>query len=260
MAYAWQIYFDFSAYSDMAIGLGLLFGLRLPVNFDSPYKAGSIIEFWRRWHITLSRFLRDYLYIPLGGNRNGRARRYTNLLITMLLGGLWHGAGFTFVLWGAIHGLLLALNHAWRHLVPWQPPRPLAVGVTLTLVILAWVPFRAPDLEVTGAFYHAMLGFQGIAIPAAYGHVVELLGPIAPALDIHVGRVLAFAGFKHLTLLTLGLVIVVGCPNAVSLLRASARRKFMISRFAAAGVSLMFASALVAMYVREEVTFLYFRF
>ncbi len=114
LTYTLQIYFDFSGYSDMAVGLARLFGVRLPVNFFSPYRATSIIDFWRRWHMTLSRFLRDYLYVPLGGNRHGPARRYLNIMITMLLGGLWHGAGWTFVAWGALHGALLILNHAWR--------------------------------------------------------------------------------------------------------------------------------------------------
>ena len=114
LAYTLQIYFDFSGYSDMAIGLALLFGIRLPVNFRSPYQATSIIEFWRRWHITLSRFLRDYLYIPLGGNRLGEQRRYINLLVTMLLGGLWHGAGWNFLVWGGLHGIYLSINHLWR--------------------------------------------------------------------------------------------------------------------------------------------------
>jgi D-alanyl-lipoteichoic acid acyltransferase DltB (MBOAT superfamily) len=114
LSYTFQLYFDFSGYSDMAVGLAYLFGIRLPLNFYSPYKATSIIEFWKLWHITLSRFLRDYLYIPLGGNRKGPSRRMTNLLITMLLGGLWHGAGWTFVIWGALHGLYLILNHLWR--------------------------------------------------------------------------------------------------------------------------------------------------
>ena len=114
LAYTLQIYFDFSGYSDMAVGLALLFGIRLPVNFRSPYKATSIIEFWRRWHITLSRFLRDYLYIPLGGNRLGEQRRYQNLLVTMLLGGLWHGAAWNFVIWGGLHGIYLCINHLWR--------------------------------------------------------------------------------------------------------------------------------------------------
>ena len=114
LCYSFQLYYDFSGYSDMAIGLARMFGFRLPVNFYSPYKSTSIIDFWRRWHITLSRFLRDYLYIPLGGNRRGPVRRYVNLGIVMLLGGLWHGANWTFVVWGAVHGLMLALNHAWR--------------------------------------------------------------------------------------------------------------------------------------------------
>src|ERR1019366_3355606 len=114
LAYTLQIYFDFSGYSDMAVGLALLFGIRLPVNFCSPYRAISIIEFWRRWHITLSRFLRDYLYIPLGGNRLGEQRRYLNLLVTMLLGGLWHGAGLNFLIWGGLHGIYLSINHLWR--------------------------------------------------------------------------------------------------------------------------------------------------
>ena len=117
LAYTFQLYFDFSGYSDMAIGSARIFGITLPVNFFSPYKAVNIIDFWRRWHITLSRFLRDYLYIPLGGSRGGKARRYGNLLVTMLLGGLWHGAGWTFVIWGALHGAYLVINHGWRRLL-----------------------------------------------------------------------------------------------------------------------------------------------
>ena len=116
LAYTLQLYFDFSGYSDMAIGLAYMFGIKLPINFNSPYKSTCIIDFWRRWHITLSRFLRDYLYIPLGGNRKGSVRRSFNLLLTMLLGGLWHGAGWTFVIWGMLHGFYLLINHAWRKL------------------------------------------------------------------------------------------------------------------------------------------------
>src|SRR4029078_9582961 len=119
--YSFQLYFDFSGYSDMAIGLACLFGISLPINFNSPYKATNIIDFWRRWHITLSRFLRDYLYIPLGGHRLGSGRRYANLVITMLLGGLWHGASWTFVVWGGLHGVYLMINHGWRHLREGMP-------------------------------------------------------------------------------------------------------------------------------------------
>ncbi len=157
-AYHFQIYFDFSGYSTMAIGLGKMMGIDLPLNFRSPYKADSIIEFWRRWHITLSRFLRDYLYIPLGGNRHGAARRYLNLLITMGLGGLWHGAAWGFVLWGLLHGLYLAINHAWRKLAGDAMPFWIGAVVTFFAVALAWVPFRAESLEATQQFFAAMLG------------------------------------------------------------------------------------------------------
>src|SRR5579871_657835 len=123
LAYTFQLYFDFSGYSDMAIGISLMFGIFLPLNFNSPYKAISIIDFWRRWHMTLSQFLRDYLYISLGGNRHGPLLRYANLMITMLLGGLWHGAAWTFVAWGALHGAYLCINHAWNYFVPPIAPR-----------------------------------------------------------------------------------------------------------------------------------------
>ena len=146
LAYSFQIYFDFSGYSDMALGLGRMFGIRLPINFDSPYKAGSIVEFWRRWHMTLSRFLRDYLYIPLGGNRKGPARRHVNLFLTMLLGGFWHGAGWGFVIWGALHGLYLGLDHAIRAVAGparsrWR--RGLGWTATFAGVVLACVPVHS---------------------------------------------------------------------------------------------------------------------
>jgi D-alanyl-lipoteichoic acid acyltransferase DltB (MBOAT superfamily) len=152
LAYTFQLYFDFSGYSDMAIGMSLMFGIFLPLNFNSPYKATSIVDFWRRWHMTLSQFLRDYLYIPLGGNRHGRVLRYVNLMITMLLGGLWHGAAWTFVAWGALHGVYLCINHAWSNYGPIAPPRFARLadiaGATLTFlaVVIAWVFFRAPDM------------------------------------------------------------------------------------------------------------------
>src|ERR1051326_6894256 len=143
LAYTVQIYFDFSGYSDMAIGLGLLFGIRLPLNFNSPYRAASIVDFWRRWHMTLSRFLRDYLYIPLGGNRQGPTRRQVNLMLTMLLGGLWHGAAWTFVVWGGLHGLYLQVNHAWRALRFPALPGVVSWALTFIAVVVAWVVFRA---------------------------------------------------------------------------------------------------------------------
>jgi alginate O-acetyltransferase complex protein AlgI len=153
LAYTFQLYFDFSGYSDMAIGISLMFGIFLPLNFNSPYKATSIIDFWRRWHMTLSQFLRDYLYIPLGGNRHGRTLRYVNLMITMLLGGLWHGAAWTFVVWGALHGAYLCVNHAWNNYGPSVAPRfarganAAAFVLTFVSVVVAWVFFRADSIS-----------------------------------------------------------------------------------------------------------------
>lgn len=166
LAYTLQIYFDFSGYTDMALGIALMFNIRLPINFNSPYKSTSIIEFWRRWHITLSTFLRDYLYIPLGGNRNGKLRRYANLMTTMLLGGLWHGAGWTFVIWGALHGGYLVVNNLWREYVSerflrWVPGwlGAFAGGLlTFIAVVAAWVVFRAENMAQAMALLKAMFG------------------------------------------------------------------------------------------------------
>lgn len=164
LGYTLQLYFDFSGYCDMAIGLAYMFGITFPANFDSPYKATSIIDFWRRWHITLSRFLRDYVYVPLGGNRKGQLYRYRNLMITMVLGGIWHGAGWTFFIWGTIHGLLLVLNHVWRQLTKnWRTRLEHSVayvgisrGLTFILVVLAWVPFRAVDFSTALNIWEGM--------------------------------------------------------------------------------------------------------
>lgn len=171
LAYTLQLYFDFSGYSDMAVGLALLFGVKLPFNFHSPYKSSSIIDFWRRWHMTLSQFLKDYLYIPLGGNRKGSARRYVNLMITMILGGLWHGAGWTYVLWGTLHGFFLVINHAWKRtcertlilnkLTGSFLYKPTAITITLLSVVVAWVVFRSTSVAGLNNFLVAMSGQNG---------------------------------------------------------------------------------------------------
>lgn len=159
IAYAFQIYFDFSAYSDMAIGLGLMLGFIFAKNFDSPYQSASITEFWRRWHISLSSWLRDYLYIPLGGNRKGEGRTYLNLILVMLLGGLWHGASWNFVIWGGIHGGMLALERAHgKHGYFTRLPRPVQIALTFLVVVFAWVFFRAKDLPSALAYCGSMLG------------------------------------------------------------------------------------------------------
>lgn len=184
LCYTFQIYFDFSGYSDMAIGLGRMFGVRLPINFASPYKATSIIDFWRRWHITLSRFLRDYLYIPLGGNRRGPARRLANVMITMALGGIWHGAGWTFLLWGVLHGAYLVTNQAWRR-TGWHLPggRPTAWVLTFALVVLAWVPFRAESWAAASRMYAGLFGW-GPSPAAAASLDPDMLIGIAICLAI----------------------------------------------------------------------------
>jgi len=166
LAYALQIYFDFSGYSDMAIGLGRMVGVQLPLNFHSPYKARSIIEFWQRWHMTLSRFLRDYLYVPLGGNRRGPTRRYVNLMLTMVIGGLWHGAGWNFVLWGTLHGVYLVINHGWRALMGRSIRGARWIGMvglisTFIVVVIAWVPFRASSMAATRTMFEGMVGMHG---------------------------------------------------------------------------------------------------
>ena len=167
LAYTLQLYFDFSAYSDMAIGISLMFNVRLPMNFNSPYKATSIIEFWRCWHMTLSRFLRDYLYIPLGGNRYGKAQRHLNMMITMLLGGLWHGAGWTFVIWGGLHGFYLMINHSWRSTkgyMGWGSGgllTKLAAGLlTFLAVVVGWVFFRADSVSSAMSMLNGMMGMN----------------------------------------------------------------------------------------------------
>jgi D-alanyl-lipoteichoic acid acyltransferase DltB (MBOAT superfamily) len=227
LAYGFQIYFDFSAYSDMAIGLAALFGVALPINFFSPYKATSVIEFWHRWHITLSRFLRDYLYIPLGGSRRGTARKYTNLMITMILGGIWHGAGWTFLLWGAVHGVLLVINHFWRAL--WHRGKPPAAGgtgrlalavkwlVTFVVVQVAWVLFRAQSLAAAANIYQGMIGWDGrFILPPSYVALfskVPFLGELSAAISSKWNADNAFAGGDQLVTLAAAFAMTLALPN-----------------------------------------------
>ncbi len=191
LAYAVQIYFDFCGYSDMAVGLGRMLGFEYPKNFDAPYRAESITDFWRRWHISLSSVLRDYLYFPLGGNRLGETRTYLNLAVVMLLGGLWHGAKWNFVVWGAYHGLLLICER-WRSKtslysrLPWV----VRVGITFVLVLLSWVLFRADDLTAALNYFAAMFGLAAVN-PASVLLGAELYTPLH-VLVIALAAVLVF--------------------------------------------------------------------
>lgn len=260
-AYTLQIYFDFSGYSDMALGLGLLFGVRLPVNFFSPYKARSIIDFWRRWHMTLSRFLRDYLYIPLGGNRYGTARRYINLLLTMTIGGLWHGANWTFVLWGMLHGLLLAANHVLRDTTHWRPPAWLAVMATLLLVVFAWVLFRADNVAVAGQFYRAMLGLDGIVLPTTYAGLENgIFAGLLHSIGVRFGNIVYFAGLPQIIATLAALIFVLMAPSSATLLTRRVQRRVRRSLLAPIALAGMACLSILLMFVRPNVTFLYFQF
>lgn len=164
LAYTFQLYFDFSGYSEMAIGLGLMFNLKFPVNFNSPYQATSMIDFWRRWHMTLGQWVKNYLYIPLGGNRQGQLKKMRNLFTSMLIIGLWHGAGWTYVIWGGIHGLLLVINHQWRRFGA-HIPTSLAWGMTFLCVVFCWVIFRADNIRDALNIISTMLDIHTFALP-----------------------------------------------------------------------------------------------
>tara|TARA_R110002110_G_scaffold415719_1_gene654198 strand:+ start:33363 stop:34745 length:1383 start_codon:yes stop_codon:yes gene_type:complete len=224
LCYGFQLYFDFSAYSDMAIGLARMFNIHLPINFNSPYKAKSVIEFWHRWHITLSTFLKDHIYIPLGGNRNGIPRKYSYLFITMVLGGLWHGAGFNFLIWGALHGIYLILNHAWtdssakKYAIFCLKSRLysyLSLIITFVAIMYAWVFFRAESFSAAINIIQGMTGINGIIIPEHYlnwapipnkSHWLEFF-------YIHTGTIPLFQGTLEISALMLGFILIWKLPN-----------------------------------------------
>jgi alginate O-acetyltransferase complex protein AlgI len=235
-AYAFQIYFDFSGYSDMAIGLGLMFGFEFAKNFDAPYKSASITEFWRRWHISLSSWLRDYLYFTLGGNRRGKLRTYLNLMVVMLLGGLWHGAQWTFIFWGGIHGAWLALERVFgKQPLYARSPRFVRVGLTFFIVCIAWVFFRSADLH--GAISYLAVMFQFNSMPTPLIKIAHL-GMWTPA---HVWAMLAAASIAFFGVETWDL----------------AKR---VNPASAAFALIVFWSSIAALSVRSYTPFLYFRF
>ena len=261
LAYTLQIYFDFSGYSDMAVGLSLLIGVRLPYNFNSPYQATSIIDFWRRWHMTLSRFLRDYLYLPLGGNRRGSVRRYLNLMITMLLGGLWHGAAWTFAIWGGLHGIYLVINHAWRFLRERLARRataeaPAALGIagralgsalTLFSVAVAWVFFRAPSgadaLRILGSMFTAPAHWPASAPDIPLASLVPLAAGFGVALVTKNSQQLIDGSFA----------------SAVRRIAASDWRVVVLAAFVGAEVTAIALLALMSA-SRSTTEFIYFNF
>ncbi|MDE2240643.1 MAG: MBOAT family protein [Rhodospirillales bacterium] len=246
LAYALQIYFDFSGYSDMAIGLARMFGISFPLNFHSPYQASDISDFWRRWNITLSMFLRDYLYIPLGGNRDGEGKRIRNLMATMLLGGLWHGAAWRFVLWGGLHGVFLII-HGWCKGL-WIPRRA-SWFITLAAVTLAWVPFRAQSFSAAVEMYRGLFGLNGLAVPAMlaklipFGHVVPVLPWLGDARSMSLPQ--------GLLLLAVGWFVALCLPDLHSM-GMRQRSVALVTSFVFTMQALFFAPA--------AIPFLYFQF
>ncbi|HML89436.1 MAG TPA: MBOAT family O-acyltransferase [Methylomusa anaerophila] len=205
LSYTLQIYFDFSGYSEMAIGLALMMNIHLPINFNSPYQANSIIAFWRRWHITLSSFLKNYLYIPLGGSRCGLSRKISNLMLTMLLGGLWHGAGWTFIFWGGLHGVFLTINHLWRR-IGIALPVFLSRAATFLAVVYAWVFFRSPTLADAVSFSQTMLGFKGL--PGHWSEIQAMPG-----------------GYKQAFVLAFLLLVVQLMPDTLKIMNYDERKE-----------------------------------
>jgi alginate O-acetyltransferase complex protein AlgI len=282
VAFAVGLYFDFSGYSDMAVGLARMFNIELPYNFNSPYKADSIIDFWRRWHMTLSRFLRDYLYIPLGGNRLGPVRRSVNLMVTMLLGGLWHGAGWTFVIWGALHGFYLLVNHAWSAAAAragadghrrrlWAPVELGALparALTLLAVLVAWVFFAAPGFEAAAQMLAGMAGANGLARPETAAAIGAALAGGPAGLFRQVGGSVLLAQGSALSALALGLLVIFLAPNSQEIIDGRAARfdeprrwralRFTPSAGTAIAASAAFLFALTLMADVKE--FVYFQF
>lgn len=252
LSYTYQLYFDFSGYCDMAIGLGLMLNVRLPVNFNSPYKAASIIEFWHRWHITLSNFLRDYLYIPLGGNRFGETRRVVNLMTTMLLGGLWHGAGWTYIVWGGFHGVCLSVNHVWEK-VGFRLPKVVSWAITFLAVTVGWVIFRAQSLADAGHILWVMTGVEGVLLPGKYRGSLGDLERFGvrfndlPSLDYFPG------GQESLVVLAILTLWVVFLPNTQELVQRFRPRWWW-------GLFLSCLSVLTLLLMSRVTEFLYFQF
>ncbi len=267
LAYSLQLYFDFSGYSDMAIGIARMFGVRLPLNFHSPYKAVNIIEFWRRWHMTLSRFLRDYVYIPLGGNRKGKWRRYVNLMITMLLGGLWHGAGWTFVVWGALHGFYLMINHGWRALrralghdlscSSWWG-RGLSLLITFMAVVVAWVFFRAESFGGAMNILEGMCGVNGFYLKADWLFKLGGIGVYLQELGIVFAQMTT--NFDKFWIINIFLTLLIAwfMPNTQQFMYGKIRWQWQPSPAWAVSMALVATIALLSLTRVSE--FLYFQF
>jgi D-alanyl-lipoteichoic acid acyltransferase DltB (MBOAT superfamily) len=255
LSYTFQLYFDFSGYTDMAIGAALLFNIKLPINFNSPYKAINIQDFWRRWHITLSRFLKDYIYIPLGGNRQGEIKMYSNLLITFLLGGLWHGAAWTFVFWGFLHGLALVIHRIWQKinikmniLVAWF--------ITFNFINISWIFFRAKEWDDAIKVLKGMFGFTNIVLSKEYADKLHFLKHYGIQFESSLSNIKSSS--EILIYIFIAFFIVILNKNSTYILYGiQTKKQYAIYLLYC---SFLFLAAMYSLIVQEYTEFIYFNF
>ena len=263
LSYTFQLYFDFSGYTDMAIGAALLFNIKLPINFNSPYKALDIQDFWRRWHITLSRFLRDYIYIPLGGNRKGSFHTYTNLMATFILGGIWHGAGWTFVFWGFLHGMALAIHRGWKTL-GFNMPKFLSWFITFNFVNIAWVFFRAKEWDDAIKVLNGMININNIVVSKnlviVYDHTLHQLSSFMPNLH-GTSNKLFNLGFDTYLWIGVILYVLIRFPNTYQIMSYPLMDNTKILSIKNALIfATIFLFSLLAMSISTYSEFIYFNF
>ena len=254
LSYTFQLYFDFSAYTDMAIGLALLFNIKLPVNFNSPYKAKDIQDFWRRWHITLSRFLKDYVYIPLGGNKKGKFRTYNNLLATFIIGGIWHGAGWTFVFWGFLHGIALVIHRVWSNL-GFKMWTWLAWLITFNFVNIAWVFFRAKEWEDAIKVLDGMFNLDNIGFSQQFAHFINYLNPFSEYFTFNYIKYQPFTSIHTFQMILVGFFIVIFMKNSITMMNDFKYKFYQIIFIVASIWTFHFISI-----TNIESQFLYFNF
>ncbi len=255
LSYTFQLYFDFSGYTDMAIGIALLFNIKLPINFNSPYKATNIQDFWRRWHITLSRFLRDYIYIPLGGNKKSTFRTYSNLLATFVIGGFWHGAGWTFLFWGFLHGIALIIHRVWSNL-GFKMWTWLAWLITFNFVNVAWVFFRAKEWEDAVKVLSGMVGFKKVTFPI---YNFDYINSVSNYFMIYDIKSKLLQNTYILEMLLIGFMLILIFRNSIDLsnnfnTKKRIQLKYYLLGIAAFGLSILYSS------FQTGSEFLYFNF
>ena len=254
LSYTFQLYFDFSGYTDMAIGLALLFNIKLPINFNSPYKATNIQDFWRRWHITLSRFLKDYIYIPLGGNRKGEFRTYNNLLATFIIGGIWHGAGWTFVFWGFLHGIALVIHRVWNKfgfkLWTW-----LAWLITFNFINIAWIFFRAKEWDDAVKILNGMAGFSGIVLKEKLFNIFGFL--VDYGIEFSEVMIMSNDGSKSFKYLLGCFILIILFENSTQLIKYNS---YILTKNKAIYFGLLFLISIYTIYISTYTEFIYFNF